>query len=310
MLRRFVAVCVAVSLAGCAAKKHHLTADQYFNEATESFRTGSLTLAVDQFHELLDQYPFSAYNEEAELKIAHAHYLNGNYAEATAALTDFQRRHPTSAHLPFVGYCLGMCYAKQMRTIDRDQSAAQNAANDFLTVSQQYPDSAYAELAREQLARCRENIGEHELYIANFYARRSNQKAAEIRLLTLAARYGDTDASADGLMRLARLYRSQHRRSDAVLAYEALTHLHPRGPSAETARRMLTQFSAPDAPPADTALDTLLALNNRQKSTGMFETVQVPGLEPARTAHRPAGAGPGIMPPLDPFGRGRGGRPY
>ncbi len=310
MIRRFLAVCVAVSVAGCAAKKPHLTADQYFTEATESFRTGALPLAIEQFHDLLDQYPFSAYNEEAELKIAHAQYLNGNYAEATAALTDFQRRHPTSPHLPFVGYCLGMCYARQMTTVDRDQSAAQNAANYFLTVSQQYPDSPFAQLAREQLARCRENIGEHELYIARFYARRTNQKAAEIRLLTLASRYGDTEASADGLMRLAKLYRSQHRRSDAVLAYEALTYLHPRGPLAETARRMLTRFSPSEAPPADTALDTLLALNNRQKSAGMFETVQVPGLEPSRTARGPGAAGPGFMPPLDPFGRGRAGRPY
>src|SRR5262245_52969188 len=94
------------AVAGCATKKSR-TAEQYFKDANENFRTGALPVAIESYHELLDQYPFSEYSEEAELKIAHAHYLNGNYAEAIVALTDFQRRHPTSSHLPFVGYYLG-----------------------------------------------------------------------------------------------------------------------------------------------------------------------------------------------------------
>ncbi len=300
-----VLLAVTLSVAGCAGKKH-LTADQYFNDATRDFRSGALTLAVDEYHDLLDQYPFSEFNEEAELKIAHAQYLNGNYLEAIVALTDFQRRHPTSPNLPFVGYCLGMCYARQMSTIDRDQTSAQNAETYFLTVSRQYPDSPFAELARQELAHCRESLAEHELYIADFYERNGNNKAAEIRILTMASRFGDTDAAADGLLGLARLYRRGKRDDNAVLAYQALTQLHPTGSQVESARRALRQLSDVDPPTGD-PLDLLLAANGRQRSTGTFETVQVPGLEPPRTAHRPSGAGgPAMVPPFDPFGRGRG----
>ena len=296
---------LAVSATGCAGKKH-LTADQYFNDATRDFRSGALTLAADEFHELLDEYPFSEYNEEAELKIAHAQYLNGNYLEAIVALTDFQRRHPTSPHLPFVGYCLGMCYARQMGTIDRDQTSAQNAETYFLTVSRQYPESPFAELARQELARCRENLAQHELYVADFYERNGNNKAAEIRILTMASRFSDTDAAADGLLGLARLYRRSRHDENAVLAYQALAQLHPTGAQVETARRALRQLSDVDPPAAGDPLDLLLAANGRQRSTGTFETVQVPGLEPTRTAHRPTGAGaPAMVPPFDPFGRGR-----
>jgi len=307
---RWLSLCVAAALCvGCAAKKH-LTADQYFNEATQDFRTGALTPAIEQFHELLDQYPFSQYNEEAELKIAHAQYLSGDYAEAVVALSDFQRRHPTSPHLPFVGYYLGMCYVRQMTTTDRDQTAAQNAVAYFLTVAQQYPDSPFSELARERLASCNQSLAEHEVGVASFYARRDNSKAAEIRLLTMASRYGTTDAAADGLLQLARLYGRVEQPEHAVLAYQALTQLHPQGPQGEAARQALDRLANVD-PPAGDPLDLLLAANGRQRSTGTFETVQVPGLEP-RSAHRPSGAGaPGLVPPLDPFGRGSGrGRPY
>jgi outer membrane protein assembly factor BamD len=305
-----VLLLAAVS-AGCAAKKH-LTADQYFHDATQSFRSGALGLAVDQYHELLDQYPFSAYNEEAELKIAHAQYLSGNYAEAIVALTDFQRRHPTSPQLPFVGYYLGMCYVQQMRTTDRDQTATQSALNYFLTVVQQYPDSPFSELAREQVARCRENLAQHEMYIAKFYTHGGNDKAAEIRLLTMASRYGDTDAGADGLLRLARMYGRQKQQQNAALAYRALAQLHPRGPQAVAAHRALDRLAAVDPPPEGDPLDTLLAANGRQRSTGSFEIVRVPGLDADRMARRPSSAASAMVPPIDPFGRGRpgGGFPY
>lgn len=302
---------IAVGVLGCSAKKH-LTVDQYFTEANENYRTGAYTLAIDQFHELLDQYPFSKYAEEAELKIAHAQYLFGSYAEAIVALTDFQRRHPTSPNLPFVGYCLAMCYAKQMGTIDRDQGAAQNAQNAFQTVIQQYPDSPFAELARVELSRCRSNLAEHELYIAKYYAQRGNTKAAEIRLLTLASRYGDTEASADGLLRLARLYRRDHNDRQAVLAYQAVEQMQPHSDQARAAQRAIQRLVKADPPSDGNALDQLLAANGRQRTSGNLEIVQVPGLEPMRTAHRPsAPAAPGMMPPMDPFGRGAGrGFPY
>jgi outer membrane protein assembly factor BamD len=296
-------VALLLAVAGCSAKKH-LSESEYYRNATEHFRAGALPLAIDEYHGLLDQYPFSEHNEEAELKIAHAQYLSGSYPEAVVALTDFQRRHPTSPQLPLVGYYLGMCYVQQMGTIDRDQTAARNAQTYFQTVVQQYPDSPFAELARQQLGHCQESLAAHEFYVAKFYDRRGNAKAAEIRLLTLASRYGETDVAIAGLLRLARLYRAQQEDANAVLAYRALTQLHPRAPEAATANQALEQLANIDPPSSGDPIDLLLAANGRKRSAGTFEPVTVPGIEPRSTRRAPSGA-PGIAPPMDPFGRGR-----
>jgi outer membrane protein assembly factor BamD len=301
-----IACVLAVAvLGGCGASKKHLSADEYFKEATERYRSGALTVAIDNYHELLDQYPFSEYNEEAELKIAQAYYLEGSYAEAIVALTDFQRRHPTSPQLPLVGYLLGMCYVQQMGTADRDQTAARSASNYFLTVSQQYPDSPFSELARIELGRCRERLGEHELYVANFYSKRGNRPAAKVRLLTLASRYEETDASADGLLRLARICREENESEQAILAYQAITKSHPTSPYAATARQALAKLNA-DTDPTGDPVDILLAANGRRRSEESTETVQVPGLDTTRTARGPSAGAPALAPPIDPFGR-RGG---
>jgi len=303
--------CVALAMvfAGCSAKKH-LTEDQYYHNATEHFRSGALTLAIDDYHNLLDQYPFSEHNEEAELRIAHAQYLSANYPEAVVALTDFQRRHPTSPQLPLVGYYLGMCYVQQMGTIDRDQTPARNAQTYFQTVLQQYPDSPFADLARQQLGRCQESLAGHEFYVAKFYDRVGNTKAAEIRLLTLASQYGETDVAVDGLLRLAKLYRGEQEDAYAVLAYRALTQLHPRAPEVATANRALDQLANVDPPQTGDPIDLLLAANGRHRSAPTFEPVTVPGLEPSRSTRRGPAGGPSAVPPIDPFGRAGSGRPY
>jgi outer membrane protein assembly factor BamD len=301
-----VAVCLlAAGVFGCASTKERSAGD-YFAEANENFRHGALTLAVEEFHELLDQHPFSEHNEEAELKIAHAHYLAGDYAEAIVALTDFQRRHPTSPHLPFVGYSLGMCYVKQMGTIDRDQTNAQNAQAYFITVSRQYPDSPYALLAREQLSMCREELGQHELYVADFYVKRGNDKAAEARLLDLAARYGETEAAANGLLNLARYYDREHQDANAALAYETVIDNSPKSPQAEEARKALANLSD-DASGSHDPLDVLLAAKGRPHPDTNLETVKLPDVTKVRQASR--GAPPPAPAAFGPTGASPFGRP-
>src|SRR5215470_2698215 len=114
-----ILVALLIASSGCAAKKQ-LSAEEYYDKASNDFETGAYQAAVEQYRQLLDQYPFSEYSEEAELKIGHAHYLNRSCPEAIAAFTDFQRRHPTSPYLPLVGFLVGECYEQQMRPPDRD----------------------------------------------------------------------------------------------------------------------------------------------------------------------------------------------
>lgn len=311
MQRRRLATLIALAaLAGCASKEK-LPPGQYMEQAEQSFHGGSLSLAIEQYKELIDQHPFSEHNELAEVRVAHAHYLNGSYPEAVVALTDFQRRHPTSPHLAFVGYLLGMCYVQQIDTIDRDHTAAQNAQSYFMTMAQQFPSSPFAELARQRLAQCRDHLAAHELYVADYYEGQGNSRAAEIRRLELAMRYRESSRAARALLQLGRMYESRDRTDEAALAYRALVQLHPRSDEAVQVRSSL----AADAPPTDVdandPLAALLAMNGRELTDRDSESapIPVPGLEPSRGPRMPSGV-PMMGGGFDPFGRSNRGRPF
>lgn len=299
-----VAVAAILAIGGCTSKKH-LSADEYFKTANEELESGSLQLAVENFRELLDEHPFSEYSEEAELKIGHAYYLDSSCPEAIAAFTDFQRRHPTSPFLPFVGYLIGQCYERQMKTADRDQSASQNAHAYYTTLTQQYPDSPFADAAREESDSCRTQLAEHELGVARFYAKQGKRKASEYRLMDLVNRFNDTDVAADALYMLAEQYRDQGADAKAALAYAAILQHHRDTARAKDAESALKELDGGDSVPAGDAVAQLQLETGRNRTLALAQVIDVPAFsnESRGTAPMPA-----LGPDFGPFGStGRGG---
>jgi outer membrane protein assembly factor BamD len=304
------AIALLAAAAGCGAKKPG-SAFQYFNLASQNLKEGSYAQAVENYRNLLDEYPFSEFSEEAELKIGIAQYKNGSCPEATAALTDFQRRHPTSPHLPLVGYLLGQCAEQQMRPADRDQSASQNAHAYYQALIQQYPTSPYAELARARLEHCRETLADHELQIAQFYTKHGNQKAGETRLLDLINRFNDTDVAGDALFQLGELYRDERQNDKAVLAFAALTYHHPHHDTVPRAEQELSELLGGEAPPAGDPLAALKAETGRTRTIAIAQNPR-PIQDSKNQPHRGPPTSPSTgfgLPSSGPFGRSGAG-PY
>ena len=284
----WLAVAMIIGVSGCAAKKH-LTADEYFRAASEEMQSGALEPAVENYRELLDEHPFSEYSEEAELQIGRAYYLNGSCPEAIAALTDFQRRHPTSPFLPFVGYALGQCYERQMRSADRDQGASQNAHAYYVALTQQYPESPFADLVRDEIQHCRDTLAEHELIVARYYRRQGNKKAAEFRLLDLVNRFDDTPVAAEALFALGEFYKDTGALDRAVLAFAAIKVHHPDHELALRAEDELKLLHEEDPPSGDPVV-VLQALTGRSRSLALAQAADIPA--PENTARQAPALGP------------------
>jgi outer membrane protein assembly factor BamD len=314
---RVGAAAACLLAAACSTPKPQ-NASEYMGNAESMFRSGAYGLAIENYREMIDQYPFDEQTEEAELRIAHAHYLNGAYIEAIASFTDFQRRHPTSPFLPFVGYELGMAYKAQMGTSDRDQTAARNADIYFSALIAQYPDSPYAELAREEAGSCQNSMADHEMYVARWYLMKGNFPAVEHRSLEVVGRFPTSNAAADALYALGRLYEEGDDSRRASLAYTAILQEHPSSSRAPEAKAALERLGVAEDSVGPAAREALLA--SAAYSATRLDTsapVEVPGVLKDNRPFAPPSAGgglgfpsagPGVGPSTGP--PSRGGRGY
>jgi outer membrane protein assembly factor BamD len=129
----------------------------------------------------------------AKLKSADSNYYLENYEEALLTYKDFEEDHPTNEAIPYVMYQMGMCNFKQIDTIDRDTSGANNSIYAFTKLLRAYPDSPYNDDAKQRIQNAKNFLADHEYYVISFYVRTKAYAEAEGRLEYLLRQYPDAD---------------------------------------------------------------------------------------------------------------------
>jgi outer membrane protein assembly factor BamD len=239
-----LALCAMPVAAGCAARKVP-TGEDYYARAQSEYVNHYYRPAIDDYQHLIDQFPFSANAQDAELKIGLSHYQLHQYAEAIGTLSDFIQMHPTSKELDLASYYLGMSYFEQIGRPDQDQSSTEAALKQFQIVERRFPESNFAALAQQQITICRAMLADHEYLIGDFYYKRANFRATESRMAELVAKYPDTPIAPEALYQLAVTLQKQGKEYSAAQAFTGLKLHFPNTPFAKEAQQELAKLKQP-----------------------------------------------------------------
>lgn len=230
---------------GCAGniKEEPESADQLYKKANEAFNKKKYSDAIDYFYKLKYDYPAEAANVMADLKIADAHFYNKDYQGAITSYEDFRKLHPTSPHIPYAVYQLGLCHYKQILTIDRDQKHTQMALNEFYYLLTNYKSSSYVPDAKEKYLDCQKRLSANEAYIAKFYYKKEKFKAAIHRFEAAISNYPDIPLKDEMLYFLADSYLQIGEEKKAKNTYQILLQKYPESKYVKRAKDLLTKKS-------------------------------------------------------------------
>ncbi|OQY00542.1 MAG: outer membrane protein assembly factor BamD [Desulfobacteraceae bacterium 4572_130] len=195
-MKKLLIIILVMSFCGCTllndSYEAEKTAEQLVSEGSEAFMNKNFKNSIESFTTLKDWYPFSKYAILAELKIADAHYELKEYEEAIFAYSDFEKLHPRNEAVPYVIYRIGLCWYNRIDTIDRNQEPIIKSLNQFKRLIDQFPDSSFAINAKKNIEKCISQLASRELYIANFYLKSENYKAALKRFEYIISNFSDT----------------------------------------------------------------------------------------------------------------------
>ena len=208
MKKLLLLVATVFFFSGCSLfeSSHEMekNAEELVFEGSSAFRAGDYKDAVKAYTDLKDWYPFSKYAILAELKIADSHFHLEAYEEAIMGYEEFEKMHPKNEAVPYVIYQTGLCWFKQLDTIDRDSSPAKNSLTQFSRLINQFPESEYAKKAEKNIKECVATLSGHELYVANFYMKTKKYKAALKRYEYLVEHYPDSKESKEALNKISK----------------------------------------------------------------------------------------------------------
>jgi outer membrane protein assembly factor BamD len=205
----------------------------------EKFDKKNYRDAIPYFQRILENYPFSFYAIQAELKIAESYFLDKKYVEALVHLHGFQELHPTNENIPFVLWMKAVCYSEQFRTIDRDVSAMDSSKRELVELTTRFPGSPYAQEAREMLVKVDGRLAEHDFYVAHFYYRGADYYAALKRFQRILDKYPIEGVVDRTLYCMGKCYFFLREDPKAQEAFSSVVHRYPDSPYRSKAEAFL-----------------------------------------------------------------------
>ncbi|WP_102866887.1 outer membrane protein assembly factor BamD [Pseudovibrio exalbescens] len=231
---RFLSLAVALAVAGCASQEaadefalDDTPAELMFNQGLALRAEGKLKDAEAKFSELDRVYPYSEFARKSLINIAYLNFTMGNYAEAVAAADRFVTLYPGNDDAAYALFLIGESYYRQIPDVGRDQAATQRALKAFDEVVQRFPDSEYAEQARQRVRVAHDQLAGKEMEVGRYYLQRRQYLAAINRFKVVVTNYQTTRHIEEALFRLTESYYALGVVNEAQTAAAVLGHNFP-----------------------------------------------------------------------------------
>ena len=214
------AILAAGVLVGCSSTKDDPTAkwtpDRIYTEAREESSSGAYDKAVPLFEKLEGRAAGTPLAQQAQLEKAYAQYKAGDRVQAIATLDRFMKLHPASPAMDYALYLKGLvnfndnlgmfAWVSRQDLSERDQKAAKESFESFRELLTRFPDSKYAEDARQRSQYIVNSLARYEVHVAGYYYSRGAYVAAANRAQVAIKEYQGVPAIQEAMQILVKSY--------------------------------------------------------------------------------------------------------
>jgi len=203
----------AKPIAGAPAKG---TAAALYADAKRSLDKNQYEIAIEKLEQLEATFPFGEYTAQAQLDIAYAFYKQSEHDSASATIDRYLKLYPGNENTDYAYYLLGLIHFSTGKSLfdsmvsrklhQIDQASLRDAHSNFATMARKFPESRYAEDAKDRMTVLRDAMARHELSTARYYYNRSAMVAVINRVNHMIEQYRDSEYTNDGLALMAQAH--------------------------------------------------------------------------------------------------------
>jgi outer membrane protein assembly factor BamD len=234
-------VLLAAVLAGCSSfsffnKKDEdnlpdQPADKLYNEGLYLLNEKSDAKgAAKKFDEVDRMQPYSEWARKSLVMSAYAYYKAGDYDDAISAAQRYVTLHPGSPDAAYAQYLIASSNFDQIPDITRDQGRTEKAIAALDEVTRKYPNTEYANAAKQKMEMARDQLAGKEMMIGRFYLKKKDFIGAINRFKIVVTRYQTTRHVEEALERLTESYMALGIVGEAQTAAAVLGHNFPDSP--------------------------------------------------------------------------------
>lgn len=171
-------------LTGCGNRTQEALgdADVLYERGKRASDNGNFRDATVYFEQLEARFPFTNAARQGQLDLMYAYYRNREPEAAIDQADQFIRENPAHPRVDYAYYIKGMVhFERQPNFIERwfradlsqrPPTDARSSFQSFQTLVQRFPESEYAEDARQRMIFLRNRLASYEVYVAEYYLSR------------------------------------------------------------------------------------------------------------------------------------------
>jgi len=241
-----------VLLTGCRSKKpvsldpSEKGSDKKMYESALKYMTKDPEKARLLFKEVGQLYPDSIYANKAKLGIGDSYFKERDSASLIMAASEYQEYvnlYPYSPDAVYAKYQAGMCYYKQIKKPERDQTNTFTAIKAFEGVIQQYPGTPEADAAKKKIDECRQNLGRHYFLIGYYNYLMKSYPGAIARFKQIMDEYPDFAANDKLLYFTGKTYTAMEDFDSALSFFQRVVGSHAKSKYAKKAQRQIDKLT-------------------------------------------------------------------
>lgn len=226
---------------------------ELFIVATREVRKNNYDVGRLLFQTIITTYPDSSYLPMAKLAIADSFFLEGSTSALIQAVQGYQDWLTFFPTHPLADRVLLKIAESEMRQIglpDRDSTNARRAEQRLRALLEKYPNTILRKDAEQRLTEVQDNIGLHNLYIANYYygmsvdQKKGGLKGAQSRYREILAKYPNFTFMDEALYRLAVTYLVEEETDQAAKYFQQLVRDYPNSDYVEKSKEQLQIIGA------------------------------------------------------------------
>lgn len=248
MKKSLILLIASLLLVGCHStskeeKYNNMSPNDIYAQGVKNVKRSNYTQAIEDFEALESRYPFGEYADKAQLGAVYSYYLNEDYPSALPAVDRFIRMYPRHPHVDYAYYMKGLIHFSEamgffsrylpMEREDRDPTPAKKALGVFTLLTQQFPNSPYANDAKQRIIYLRNLVAQNELVAARFYLEKGAYVAAVNRASFVVTHFDGSPSLAEALSIMVQAYRALDLPDLANDSYRVLMLNYPDSPFAE-----------------------------------------------------------------------------
>lgn len=221
---------LTILLGSCGKKvqKENLSAEAYFEYAKSLFDRKKYVDAITEFTVITLKFSGNPVVDDAQFYLAESHFQNDEFLIAGAEYQKVVNDYPESAFVEEAFYKMGLSYYNLSQRSELDQEYTLKALRQFQNFIEAYPESPLREQGEQRLYELRTKLSRKQLMGGDVYRKMGIYDSAIIYYNILLDKYYDTPQAEPALYWKAEcLYRIKEYQ-EALTNFTALVEKYPK----------------------------------------------------------------------------------